>query len=457
MLTDVEFFSPRTSTVGRPIGLRAPQQSPYATPTPPVQQNKNSVLDKFKLFNNKDKNQDRSKQTSSGVSKRTSSSSGFSSARSEHSDSSTSLCDQTKAQLEAPKSKNLKSKLQAKPSKQVSPKSARKEQAKAQTKIVRSKASEKLLYNPPIEDVKTNSKIANIGAKLSGEKRVSIDLLKQPSSLTQKPSLPPPKQISQETKHQPAAKIEPKSIQKPKMEFPTKMHQIKSPINGLNKDIIMQKDLVSNSDIIKDERELNEKAMNQTNQHLSAEKEMTKDKPISNQTNDLIIEKNELKSTMENKSNSEYKAINPDEMQIPNSPLNKHVLNSPPPTSGTNLAPGISPGSSIPKPTALVKGTSKPPKENNVPNIPTPTKHKSDTLHRKLDPNTVAMVSPMPSISDLMSESSHSNSNSTGQSNSSDGSVIYRPSSESGSEIKTIPNRKIETTFEQMEKVSDTV
>jgi len=134
---------------------------------------------------------------------------------------------------------------------------------------------------------------------------------------------------------------------------------------------------------------------------------------------------------------------------------NKPLAGSNSPLHGPNPA-GLSPSSSIPKPTALVKGTSKPAKENStISGVPTPTKLKSgDTLHRKLDPNTVAMVSPMPSISDLMSESSHSNSNSTGQSNSSDSSVIYRPSSESGSEIKTIPNRKIDTTFEQMEKVS---
>ncbi|KAI4492848.1 hypothetical protein M0804_002639 [Polistes exclamans] len=132
-------------------------------------------------------------------------------------------------------------------------------------------------------------------------------------------------------------------------------------------------------------------------------------------------------------------------------PQGKQILGGP--FQGPTLSV-TGPCSSIPKPTALVKGTSKPPKENNGPSMPTPTKLKGDILHRaKLDPNTVAMVSPMPSFSDLMSESSHSNSNSTGQSNSSDSSVIYRPSSESGSEIKTIPNRKIDTTFEQMEKV----
>uniref|UniRef100_T1JCI4 AAA+ ATPase domain-containing protein n=1 Tax=Strigamia maritima TaxID=126957 RepID=T1JCI4_STRMM len=54
---------------------------------------KNSMLDKFKFFNSKDKSE-RSKAVS--VSKRTSSSSGFSSARSEKSDSSTSLCSEPK-------------------------------------------------------------------------------------------------------------------------------------------------------------------------------------------------------------------------------------------------------------------------------------------------------------------------------------------------------------------------
>ena len=466
--------------MGRPIGLRVPQPSPYATPAPPVQQNKNSVLDKFKLFNNKDKNQDRAKQTSSGVSKRTSSSSGFSSARSEHSDSSTSLCDQSKAQVEAPKTKALKSKLQAKPTKQISPKAARKEQAKAQTKIGRTKGPEKLAYNSTSEDVKTTSKIGNIGAKLSGDKKGSnFDLLKQSTQLQKSnSSLPSLKQIPQETKILPGSKTE-KSLQRPKMELPAKisdpkihLQSFKAPPNGINKDILMQKD---HDEIIKDPDETFDKTltMNQTNQSLSEEKaceEVSKDKqsPIQqshHQGQDLIIEKNESSfkesvgqnrdSPVENKGShtQNEEMLGSVQIQIPNSPLSKHVLNSPP---GSNIvAPGMSPGSSIPKPTALVKGTSKPPKENNLPNIPTPTKHKSDTLHRKLDPNTVAMVSPMPSISDLMSESSHSNSNSTGQSNSSDSSVIYRPSSESGSEIKTIPNRKIDTTFEQMEKVSN--
>ncbi|XP_052133078.1 dentin sialophosphoprotein-like, partial [Frankliniella occidentalis] len=77
--------------------IRAPAvASPYSANAGPQSNNgkNSSMLDKFKLFNNKDKT-DKIKSSSSGttgVSKRTSSSSGFSSARSERSDSSTSLC-----------------------------------------------------------------------------------------------------------------------------------------------------------------------------------------------------------------------------------------------------------------------------------------------------------------------------------------------------------------------------
>ncbi|XP_015599262.1 protein sickie isoform X3 [Cephus cinctus] len=506
--------SPRASTVGRPGGgLRAPQPSPYSgTVAPPVQQGKNSVLDKFKLFNNKEKNQERVK-ASSGVSKRTSSSSGFSSARSEYSDSSTSLCDQNKAQVESPKSRALKSKLQAKPAKQASPKSARKDQTKTQSKIARTKGTEKLLYNPTLEEAKA-SKISNAGPKLAVDKKASnLDLLKQTSQLQKSNSpLATPKQIPQETKILANSKTDPvKSCQRPKMDLPAKLQDpkahpqgMKVPPNGYNKDVLLQRGLVTNANgMIKQsgqEAEFgcsptsengpvfdNTLSMNQANSNLSEEQ---------NESTNKCLQRNEDASkngqtSCESIRERESKPQNASNISDPKSAeVAVHAKESPHPgesigdssenkTSGSedfenlnNLSScqhgkqnngtsspqtlsssGVSPGSSIPKPTALVKGTSKPPKETSVPSVPTPTKHKSDSLHRKLDPNTVAMVSPMPSISDLMSESSHSNSNSTGQSNSSDSSVIYRPSSESGSEIKTIPNRKIDTTFEQMEKV----
>lgn len=527
--------------MGKPSGVRTAQQSPYATTGAPTQQNKNSVLDKFKLFNNKEKNQDRGK-ASSGVSKRTSSSSGFSSARSEHSDSSTSLCDQSKLQVESPKSRALKSKLQStKPAKQASPKTVRKEQSKAQSKIARTKgAPDKLVgYNPPLEDVKPTSKIGGVGAKPAVDKKSSNlhDLLKQqPSSQLQKPNpsvLMPPKQIApQDAKNFGSLKNDSsKQSPRPKMELPakipdTKVHlqNMKVPPNGLNKDVLAQKVLLSNTNgmIKQTEHEeiviTNENSstidhtlsMNQANlcdQKSTVEKQkeigenvltnnqaapVENSNPLKQQNTSLPVKAripNEVHETeringkqtppvsprnspetpmdvkmasiQENPAAAATTHVNvPPHGQVSNAlnfGANKQppVLNSP--LQGSTLGASGSPGSSIPKPTALVKGTSKPPKENNMPGAPTPTKLKADALHRKLDPNTVAMVSPMPSISDLMSESSHSNSNSTGQSNSSDSSVIYRPSSESGSEIKTIPNRKIDTTFEQMEKVSNTV
>ncbi|CAL1287848.1 unnamed protein product [Larinioides sclopetarius] len=58
-------------------------------------QNSNSMLDKLKLFNPKDKGSERTKGSGTN-NKRTSSSSGFSSARSERSDSSNSICSESK-------------------------------------------------------------------------------------------------------------------------------------------------------------------------------------------------------------------------------------------------------------------------------------------------------------------------------------------------------------------------
>ncbi|XP_043498796.1 protein sickie isoform X2 [Polistes fuscatus] len=556
--------SPRTSAVGRPSGIRTTTQAcPYSSSGSSTGQNKNSVLDKFKLFNNKDKNQERGKATS-GVSKRTSSSSGFSSARSEHSDSSTSLCDQSKIHVEPPKSRALKSKLQSskQTTKQASPKTIRKEQNKTQSsKIARTKASipEKLTgySNLPVDDVRKESgKIANVCAKLPMDKKTSNlqDLLKNHSSTqSQKTNNPtvttPSKQISQqESKNISNSSRNELPIKqttpRPKMELPGKiadskvhLQALKVPPNGVNKDMLMQKNLLANANGIisqTDQEDANvtnmrnnpspfdrhTQCMNQANlpyerivekeididvgesnmedrkqdssisetlsgspwkmQNMTTreEEKIIKDSPEEEEEEEENVKINGLPVSNEStpgssrddprgRSNSENKDLTvkdetmnlePPTSQVQNTnvhihvfPQGKQILGGP--FQGPTLSV-TGPCSSIPKPTALVKGTSKPPKENNGPSMPTPTKLKGDILHRaKLDPNTVAMVSPMPSISDLMSESSHSNSNSTGQSNSSDSSVIYRPSSESGSEIKTIPNRKIDTTFEQMEKV----
>ena len=78
------------SLSGSRTSLRVPAVSPYGQSQNPGL--KNSMLEKFKLFNAKDKES----KIGTGNSKRTSSSSGFSSAKSEHSDSSTSLCSDAK-------------------------------------------------------------------------------------------------------------------------------------------------------------------------------------------------------------------------------------------------------------------------------------------------------------------------------------------------------------------------
>lgn len=88
------------------------------------------------------------------------------------------------------------------------------------------------------------------------------------------------------------------------------------------------------------------------------------------------------------------------------------------------------PGTGIPKPTAAVKGTSK----VAVARMSRENSQSSITVSKP----AVALVSPM---KHELSESSHSAS--TGQhSNSSESSVIYKPSSESSSEHNIIPNRK---------------
>lgn len=121
------------------------------------------------------------------------------------------------------------------------------------------------------------------------------------------------------------------------------------------------------------------------------------------------------------------------------------------------------PNSNIPKPMAAIKGTSKTNKEEN--NIVTPVKSALPPRQKQLgwdDPSSgnisIAMVSPMPNLvsaeaGSKMSESSNSNSNSTGRSNSSDSSVIFQPSSESGSDVGKPATKIIETTFDNIDKV----
>ncbi|KAK4882133.1 hypothetical protein RN001_005452 [Aquatica leii] len=109
--------------------------------------------------------------------------------------------------------------------------------------------------------------------------------------------------------------------------------------------------------------------------------------------------------------------------------------------------PTLAPGTGIPKPTAAIKGTSKVPRDDkNTSAIKSPTgiSRESSQASIAIPKPAVALVSPMKNNEkeNQLSESSHSAS--TGQhSNSSESSVIYKPSSESGSEhTNIIPNRK---------------
>lgn len=99
-------------------------------------------------------------------------------------------------------------------------------------------------------------------------------------------------------------------------------------------------------------------------------------------------------------------------------------------TATAKQIPMVAPGTGIPKPTAAVKGTSK----VAVARMSRENSQTSITVSKP----AVALVSPM---KNELSESSHSAS--TGQhSNSSESSVIYKPSSESSSDHNVIPNRK---------------
>lgn len=136
------------------------------------------------------------------------------------------------------------------------------------------------------------------------------------------------------------------------------------------------------------------------------------------------------------------------------------------PPSAAPCALGVVSGSSIPKPTAAVKGTSKPAKEeqNQVASpMKQPIVHRDGLPRQKQMGNrdseivgsiSVALVSPMLSEnSSSMSESTYSTSTGQSNSNSSDSSVIYKPSSESGSEMGKTVSKKIETTFDNLDKV----
>lgn len=106
------------------------------------------------------------------------------------------------------------------------------------------------------------------------------------------------------------------------------------------------------------------------------------------------------------------------------------------------------PGTGIPKPTAAIKGTSKISRDISTGSFKAPTSagvsREGSQVSLKQHKPAIAMVSPIKNEKDGNQLSESSNSASTGQhSNSSESSVIYKPSSESGSEHHNIiPNRK---------------
>lgn len=327
---------------------------------------KHSMLDKLKLFNKDKTSNEKQHKNTTAVSKRTSSSSGFSSAKSERSDSSLSLNESSNTP-----NAHIKSNL-------IGPKNIRQ--------------GDTLLKDKSGKNVK--SKLVNSKAL----KDSSTNLSKSKTSNNDKSSRNSPKLPARDKESKLAA---PKSVSN------TKLNQIED---------------------------------HSRNSKLKLDSKMTK---LSGSQTKLSDQRTE---TGENGAG-----------QTKGSP------SQPPhtPTGGQNF--GAPNQTGIPKPTAAVKGTFKISKDdrhiiskstnsqlspiqsnsslnstNNVSALPF-TREQSN-LNKDVTQKQTLAVSPMPVVSGAqntacsqMSESSHSNS---GQhSNSSDGSVIYRPSSESGSEM----------------------
>lgn len=330
------------------------------------------MLDKLKLFNKDKISNEKQQSKNTAVSKRTSSSSGFSSAKSERSDSSLSLNESTNTPNTHIKSTNL-----------VGPKAIRQQN----------------------ETLSKDKSGKNVKSKLISSKtpRESSTNLNKASSKTSDKSKNSPKLLSRDKESKLAA---PKSISN------TKLNQI-------------------------DDHSRNSK---------------TKMVKLSGSQMKLSEQRNE------NDSKKPENVVDDSKNQTCQSP------------SGQNF--GTPNHTGIPKPTAAVKGTFKISKDdrhiihkstnsqlspiqsnsslnstNNVSALP--FSRDQSNLSKEVPQKQTLVVSPMPAQTSQMSESSHSNSthSTTGQhSNSSDSSVIYRPSSESGSEISktagTVPPNK---------------
>ncbi|KAJ0181099.1 hypothetical protein K1T71_003184 [Dendrolimus kikuchii] len=357
------------------------QGSHNGTPT------KQSMLDKLKLFNKDKISSEKQNNKSTAVSKRTSSSSGFSSAKSERSDSSLSLNESSNITNAHIKSSNI-----------VGPKTIRQQNdtlskdksgKNAKTKLVSSKAPKESSTNLSKSSSKTNN---------SERPRNS-------------PKLP--------------ARDKESKLAAPKSVSNTKLNQIDDHPRSSKTKPESKMVKLSGSQVKLNEQRPEHGHDPRNHDHMSSQ---SKNQPSQPQT----------------------------------------------PTNGQGF--GIPNHTGIPKPTAAVKGTFKISKDdrhiihkstnsqlspiqsnsslnstNNVSALP--FSREQSNLSKDLSQKQTLAVSPMPVVNSgnhnhtsQMSESSHSNSthSTTGQhSNSSDSSVIYRPSSESGSEMSKTGNSSV--------------
>lgn len=336
------------------------------------------MLDKLKLFNKDKISNDKQNNKSAAVSKRTSSSSGFSSAKSERSDSSLSLNESPNVPNSHIKSTNL-----------IGPKTLRQQ-------------SDTLSKDKCGKNVKP--KLANSKSPKNSSSNISKTNSSKNSS-------------SEKSKNSPKL---------PARDKDSKLATLKS---------------VSNT-------KLNQIDDQMKNTKTKGENKMVKlsgsQVKLSEQRTDVSVFKG-------------HDNVSSVAKQIASQPQT--------PSAG---ALGMTNHTGIPKPTAAVKGTFKISKDdrhvihkstnsqlspiqsnsslNSTTNVSAlPFSREQSNLSKDVTQKQTLAVSPMPVVSSAnqthssqMSESSHSNSthSTTGQhSNSSDSSVIYRPSSESGSEI----------------------
>lgn len=383
------------------------------------------MLDKLKLF--KDKSSSDRHKNNSVISKRTSSSSGFSSAKSERSDSSLSLNES---------------------------------------------------HNP------SHIKGQNPSSKQFQQTEVSLKDNQKTSSKNVKSKLAPSKQSQKDTLSKPQ-KSDKSSKNSPKLQVKEKESKLTTPKPNQNSKMVLIEDNIKSSKLSMKPHDTKISRLSGSQMKLCGDQKQL--------TDSHKVQSNEVKTV----TNIQQPKACPIGNGLPSSNSASFVASNP------NMAAQAPNNTGIPKPTAAVKGTSKIPKDEkpvvgiakatgnttaqmspsqsvstlmtNSANstTPMPFNRELSSLTKENCQKQTLVVSPMPNsysdntpvsavamnpaISSQMSESSNSNSThsaSTGpHSNSSDGSVIYRPSSESGSEMSRIrhnpiiPNRKVDTAF----------